>query len=617
MKFKYQQGGFIPPFGIYQSRPRPTVQKKAEKTTSSKASDKDLGMKDVVELLGKIKGLPGDVKAVQSRVQQLVQNIERKLQSPEGYYGHSSSIASEYMELLNLAGTLTQHDSYYQEAKKNAIAKGSMNEVAIDSMGRIKVFDKYSKKYKWITIDEYNEDAESFRPVTNAELLDSRFNGTAGLAFDTETVTAVSDGVSLKSIQDKINNQLQGIESDQLSKTGYVSNQDKEVLKGIKTFKEVIKSGSGPNVFAEKITSKDQANQISYAFSYVYSNLTTKEKALLEFNSRHIKGGVMGLISQLIASRQGVTYEYTPVDQDPTKKGSGSGKDDKDIINEFNMNPAELIEAGYGRRQNIVIQTPKGKDAALLVPAVSLPLMDSKKGPLGASTTLADVAEGAYNGYLDFTNMSMGGGMIEPEGASNVVVNGGVLYTAYLPVVKNSQNIKPDLGLLERYKKATDEIKKLGIQKDYEKVNQYLKEKELPLMYDKEGKVIVTNYAKFAMMNGQAIDTAFTTNVALEEWLTEITDLNKIQNSLYVIGKKLGKDIDFDSKSWWDEVMPFWNESSHLYKGTIFIPVNNDDVFSRMVGAGQYPDAEEAKDLSARNQAQNRGKAVTIIEEEL
>jgi hypothetical protein len=64
--------------------------------------------------------------------------------------------------------------------------------------------------------------------------------------------------------------------------------------------------------------------------------------------------------------------------------------------------------------------------------------MDSKKGPLGASTTLADVAEGAYNGYLDFTNMSMGGGMIEPEGTPNVVVNGGVLYTAYLPVAKNS-----------------------------------------------------------------------------------------------------------------------------------------------------------------------------------
>ena len=34
-------------------------------------------------------------------------------------------------------------------------------------------------------------------------------------------------------------------------------------------------------------------------------------------------------------------------------------------------------------------------------------------------------------------------------------------------------------------------------------------------MYDKDGKVIVTNYAKFAMMNGQAIDSAFKTDVAL------------------------------------------------------------------------------------------------------
>jgi hypothetical protein len=63
--------------------------------------------------------------------------------------------------------------------------------------------------------------------------------------------------------------------------------------------------------------------------------------------------------------------------------------------------------------------------------------------------------------------------------------------------------------------------------------------------------------------------------------------------------------------------MPFWNESNHLYKGTIFIPVNNDDVFSRMVGAGQYPDTEEAEILSAVNQAHNRSKAVTIVEDEL
>jgi hypothetical protein len=135
------------------------------------------------------------------------------------------------MELLRLASTVTQHNSHYEEAKKNATEKGSLNEVAIDATGRIKVYSRDTGTYEWIDLNEY--DPELFRPVTNAELLNSRFNGFGGMAFDNETLTAVSDGVSLKSIQDKITAELDGLAANELSKTGYVTKQQREVLKGI------------------------------------------------------------------------------------------------------------------------------------------------------------------------------------------------------------------------------------------------------------------------------------------------------------------------------------------------------------------------------------------------
>lgn len=620
MKFIYQQGGSIPAFGVYQSRPRQTATQKPEKT-SSKSSDKDLGMKDVIELVGKMKGLPGDIAAVQDKVKMLVKNIERKLQSPEGIYGHTSSIASEYMELVSLASMLTQQDSYYQEAKKNAIAKGSMNEVVIDSTGRIKVFDKYAKKYTWTTIEDYEENSDMYRPVTNAELLDSRYNGLGGLAFDTETVTAVSDGVSLKSIQDKITSELEKLESNQFSTTGYVSKQQRDILKGVQSFKEAVKqtaSGTLGEVFSEKITSKDQAQQIKHAFNYIYTNLTTKEKALLQFNSRNMEGGVMGLLSHLIASRQGLSYEYTPIDIDPTKKGSGSGKEDDNILEEFKLSPADLLQASYARNQNIIIQTPEGMKNAIRLTAVKLPLTGSDNNPVGASVTLDKLFESPHMGSIDEDNISMGGAFIRPEAAVNVAINGGNVYMGYLPVTYTDDGkIKPNLSLLADYQAAMNEIKKQGIdmKKDPDKVNAIFRDKKLPVFYGKDG-VNVTKYHKFLMLNGVATNRAFSQNVQLEEWLTEIKDMNEKQNNLITIGKAYGKDIDFDHASDWDEVMPFFNSHDSMYRGTIFIPTNYN-VFNSAVSSGTSITAQEAEDLSARQQAQDRGNVVTMVEDNL
>jgi hypothetical protein len=49
--------------------------------------------------------------------------------------------------------------------------------------------------------------------------------------------------------------------------------------------------------------------------------------------------------------------------------------------------------------------------------------------------------------------------------------------------------------------------------------------------------------------------------------------------------------------------MGFWNSHNSLYKGVIFIPYN-DDIIARSVGAGSYPNAQEAAILEAQNQTE-------------
>lgn len=617
MKLRYQQGGtFVPPFAVYQPYILPTSQQgttSSSKSSKSSKSNSDIGLKDILGLVEKINGLPGDIRAIQGRVAQLLSNVQKKLEAPEGLYGGTNSIATEYAELLTLASTVSKQDAYYQKAKENAIAKGSLNEVVIDSSGRIKALSLDTQKYEWISLSEYEENPDLYRPVTNGQLLDSRFNGDGGLAFDTESVTAVADGVSMKSISDRIQAMVEHVGSQSVSTTGYVSKANRDVLQGIQTFREATKTTSGiptiDTLVKEKGISKNQASQIAAAFNYIYANLNVKEKTLLHYNARNIEGGLQGLLSQLILSKQDIAYEYEPYeDVAGSKSGKKGDNTPTSIIEEFEMNPAELLEAGYGNKNGIVIQTPEGKSTGISVTTVSLPLMDADKNPLGAYTTLKDVSKGAYSGYLDLDNVSMGGGMIDPLAASDVTISGGVIHTAYLPVSAENSN-KPDIDLIRRFNELQKNIVEKGIQNDIEKVNQYLIDNKFPAMYNKKGEVLINNYRKFAMMNGTAIDTAFNSNVALEKWLTEVENENQIKNSLRIIAQKRGVEVEFDTKSWWDAISPFWNDHNSLYKGVIFIPVIND-ITSRAVGSGNYLSTKEAEVLDAVQQ--NALKARTV-----
>lgn len=600
MKLKFQSGGtFVPPYVVYQPTILPDSYGESSSKSSKKASSDSNEMEDALKLLDKIDGLPGDIIAAKSKITQLLNTIERNANSPYG----TTAINNAYMEIIGLVKSINSQKQYYNEAKKQAQEKGSWNDVMINSDGAIRVITE-DGSLDWVSLQEYQENRDYYRPVTNGQMLDWRFNGQLGLEFDTESVTAAADGVSMQSIQEKIKSVIQNIEANQLSSQGYVTKEQREVLKGVQTYKDITKTGS--NIFKEKITNKDQANQIQHAFNYLYEGLTVKEKTLLHFNASNIEGGVMGLIGQLIGSKQGLQYEYEPAD--PLTKGRS--KDTSTTIKEFELGPAELLEAGFAQSQNIIIQTPKGKDAAIKVPTVKLPLMDSEKNPLGASVTLDKVFEGPHVAQLG--DISMGGAFIRPEATKNVVVNGGNIYMGYLPVAyTNDGSIKPNLSLLEKYKEVMDIVKKQNLdpKRDIDKINKIFQEKELPLLYNKNGEINITKYHKFIMLNGVALNRAFSQDVQLEEWLTEVDDMNEKLNNLVTIGKSHGEQIDFDHKSWADSWMPFWNSHDSMYRGTIFIAAE-DNAIANKVGQGDYPNVEEAEILSAKQQDKDAAKGI-------
>ena len=66
-------------------------------------------------------------------------------------------------------------------------------------------------------------------------------------------------------------------------------------------------------------------------------------------------------------------------------------------------------------------------------------------------------------------------------------------------------------------------------------------------MYSPNGDVL-TNYIKFGIINGTALDSAFEDNVQMADYLTETTDKNTIANTLNILNKDRGEKnkIDYD-----------------------------------------------------------------------
>lgn len=613
MKIKFQQGGaFTPPFAVYQPFIVPQAEETSSRRSSKKSSDEDssgMKMKDIYGLLGDIgEALPGDIEAVSSQLVTLFNNIERKLDSPtSSLFGGTSSIASEYIKILKLANNIKYQYQQYKDAKKIAEDKGSLGEVVINSTGQIMVTD--GEGFDWISPEEYFENKENYSPITNAQLLDFRQKGVGGLALNASSLHAVSGSIGMKDVTDLITNALSSLGKDTQS---YQSTQMADGVNALVRAQQLSGLSSLDDLYNADILTSTQANQAQQALTYIYNQLPTPAKTLLKIHSDGTESGVINLISQLVKSKTSTTIK---IDDSFKKSANSSGKttgSPESVLDKFELDPANLLLAGYGNKDKFIFQTAEGKTTGLSTDAISLPLVTKEGASLGSNITLNEVTKSAFAGALNTGQVSMGGVMLDYSGFNKVVTD-GTLYVSYLPIdlveFSNTGNIKPDIDMLKRFENAKKEVKQGNIT-DKQKINEIYKKHNLPLIFTENGN-ITTNYRRFGMLNAHALDSAFNENVDFEDWLFETFDNNEIDNVMSIINTGPGAS-DFDKKSGWDSFSPIFNDHSHMYRGTVFISIN-DDAFANMIAAGNNPTSLEAEVIEARQQHKDKANALNLI----
>lgn len=575
-------------------------------SSKSSGSESDLTDKDMLKMMEKLEGLPNDMQAVTSLLQGFY--IDQQY-SP---FPNTTNIASRYLQALQLMRTANFNRQMFDDAKTVVEKNGGLHEYAVDSRGYVFCANKEGD-FQLLKPEEIG--GSGYTPITNSELLRLRAYD-PNMANNNKILEVVGNGIGMKSITEHISSVIKGLGKDESEKDQFVRTPSKEIIGGLQAFKEAAQKaqsegnydGSIDNLYKAKFINATQANQAQAAITYLYQTLPENAKSVLKMRaSQHTDEGAIKLMSQLVGSQISSTQKFQLSVDTPTVKTNADGtKTTTGAANAMKLDPVALLEAGYGQKQTITIQTAGGGMNGLQIPTVRMPIV-SKEGKAMGIGTLNDVAESGFGGYLDFSNATMGGVRIDPTGFQNVAVDGTALYAAYLPIdiqeYQNTGNIRPDIDSLKRLKEAQSVIKAQNIT-DKDKINEIYQAHNLPIMFDGQGDVVGA-YKKFGIINGTAIQQAFIEDAQMADYLSETTDENTIRNVLSIIQKGRSKEdrIQFDEKSFWNSLGI--GSYDHVYKGTIFIPVN-DDYFTYSATMGESITPGQAADIEARQQAKER-----------
>ena len=612
MIFKYQTGGIIPPFLSYtpvivSDKRTPTLTEQAIKDSSSSVTG-ELTVKDAMKMIQEmLKGLPSDQELAMKWITPLFQGPLSEWDASS-----SQSMATKYLTALNMLSNLSFNKEQYDEALDIAKSKDSLNEAAITSNGYVYCVNIHDKSDFKLLRPEQIQKEKNYKPITNQDILYLRASNKS-MAFNNEILGAVNGSTSMKEITTFIQSCISNLGSNSNESNSYASVQSGKLLKGLKDFQEAAQQSNSfdatvQDLYNGKLMTKDQAQQAQQALVYIYKSLPENMRSLLKLRTNTgTDKEALELVGSLVNSKTSTEQSFD-LKLENTKQGTSKDGKSSDI-GAIASDPVSLLLEGYGQKNNITIQTAEGGSNGIQVPTVQMPI--TKNGHGIGMTSLDEVASSDFSGFLDFSNAFMGDQQILQSGMQNIAVDGTALYAAYLPLdlayYQQTGQKRPDIALLARYKQAQEEIKNKNI-KDPAQINAVYRSHSLPVMYNANGDVL-TNYIKFGIINGTALDSAFQDGAEFGKYLTETSDQNTINGTLQILNKGRSKEnqIDFDSKSWWDSTMPIFNDYTHVYKGTIFMPIN-DDYFTAVAGTGSTPNMNQAKVIEAQQQAIARGK---------
>ena len=582
MKLKLQQGGALSlPFAVYQPHIIPNDD--GTVAVKKKSEDKGMDMEELYKMFKDLQGLPGDVNAVIGTMNQLFGSIEHKLSNP-AMYGGTSSITAEYMQLLNLTNSLKFQREQYDKAYDTAVDKGSIHEAAINKYGQVMVLSEEGPS--WISPEEYAKNRSEYHLVTNAELLNYRAHGQQGLAFNTEALSIVSEGMGVEQITSLVNNALQSLGKDTQSEQGYVKTRATQLLQGLEDYVKA-KDNTGKydasieDLYQAKILSENQARSAKQALNYIYSMIPKTGIALLQVKSDGTGEGAKQIIDNLVYSKISTKQELSQLDL----KDGPSKSDTSSTTSSVTQSFLTEVQAGRGghtgrfvlnNRSNNMMATDVDEYESIL----------NLNGQAQLSPTSMDQAlkQSGLSSITIQSDIQLGNQTITQQQMRDVLYDGGAFARAELPVIPGTKKI--NFEILEKLDEFEARVKSLG--ENPSELLESDKFKDLKPYFN--GGQRTKYFAPFLLFNVSTSTGLIDINNKNQFVRDKGADPDLQSDLLYYLSEanpsNPNKYKDLDWKDWKDFGVNKWYD--HIYSATLFIPLNMNKQ-AAIIGGGQRP----------------------------
>ena len=560
----YQQGG-VAPFTIYKP-----VALGGETTTSSEAStsrtaksSKDSDGLDLLKELFKslqTEGLPSDVNGIYMAMQNLL--------SKQQMFGNELStedIASMYIQQMQQINNVKFFKKQFDDVQKIVNEKDAGSEFAIDQFGRVAVQDKEGKVsyMKW---SELRDNLDKYNPLHNNDILNLRALSPSN-AFDSDLLQVASNATSMSEIAKFLKAQLPNIGQSEKTIEGYTKKDSNDIKEGLKLLKD---APAGDYKYSEY--TKEQQNQAKMALGYLKSILPKNMKTLLEVNSEIQGVSSDAIISAMIGSTLNENYrlEFDAVTGKAAKDSNGNSK-----LEGSSENSAGLaFVLGQGPRELIDFNTGSSVSARVL--GIKGVLQTKSKENLGQGATLQDATKSQQGGYLQWNKATFGGSRLNAQAYSHIILNDSTIMGMDLPYTKDiNGNEIPDFQMLKKVEQADQEISINNIE-DLNQINSIYQKYGLPPKYDQNGNLNKINYKRFAAIQVTLDEQSLQNKDAILS--DEVILAGEVERDLYNEAmKKSDKNYDLSDGMW----ITGWGKDQ-LYKGTVFIPYDEDIAFAAL-----------------------------------
>lgn len=574
---KFQEGGQLAPWVGYSPFFQPIGREEgtsAVANSSAKSSDTkiDNSQKQLKDIIGQMigKGLTNEVNYFAEQVGNIFADTD--------LLGQPISVR-QYTGLVSRLNEIQNNKQIFDQAKEHALSKGTLSEAAVDYSGNL-FAQNTNGELVMITPDQYSEDREGYRILTNNDLLTLRNNSRAYI-FDNSLSQTVVGSLNINDISKRIEDIVKSIGVEKQSSDYYFDKaRATQLERGLQAIvsEKLNTAPDGTFKLTEEVST--QRKNANLALNYIWNNLDQQSRNTLIAraainNTGDPRENAIESIKNILIF--GTDHSYSQSLKDEAIEGkSGSGSGGSGGMTDINPLMSYVSDP---KNQKYTINV--GNKYSFDAKASIRPLIGSKGEVLNENYLSDIITDGGLGSLVDISGASVGTGItLNPNDLSKVLYEGDRIAMTWLPYVTDPKTGSKvvDLNALKRLEDADNEISAIGptVTED-QKLNIYR----------------AHNVDHLILRNGEPAQSQLSymhqfmvIPSLIPEEVAEETQLNKVT-------KRLSNDLEDKARDMYSRVRSnlenkllrangyvppeYWFLSDDdIYKSSIFLPVQDE-----------------------------------------